>query len=206
MRPVTPPTSCAGHYDHVISLGRACQPAHQIRRILGIATAHVFDWIITTDPGLLTLVDTNLDGLFSRDKLGVGTGNCIVHLPTDTRFLHEFPRNGDIDAHYGQHDGRFAMLIERWRTVVASDARVLFVRQHAWAAEPRTWALHLQTSLRRRGPRLTFELLYLTNDPLDDLPWGLDGIVNRHLTQPEPYRWEGDDAAWERLLEGVRIA
>jgi len=43
-------------------------------------------------------------------------------------------------------------------------------------------------------------LLYLTGRPDDDAPWGLAGVLNHHLPQPEPYDWRGDNAAWERLL------
>ncbi|MGH6951688.1 MAG: hypothetical protein ACREH4_12495 [Vitreimonas sp.] len=49
-------------FDDVVSLGRACQPTYQIRRVLGITTAHVVDWIITPDAALQTLIGSRLDG------------------------------------------------------------------------------------------------------------------------------------------------
>ena len=187
-------------YDQVVSLGHGCQPAHQIRRVLGITSAHVFDWIVTPTPALITLIESDLEEFFSRDRLGVGESGAITDLPTDTRFVHEFPEGSNVDTQHAQHAGRYAMLTRRWRRLLRSRQRVLFVRQHSWGSEPRAAAAQLQAVLRAKAPNLRFSLLYLTGDPGDEAPWGHAGILNRHLPQPEPYDWKGDNAAWERLL------
>lgn len=187
-------------HRQVVSLGRGCQPAHQIRRILGITSAQVFDWIITTDEGLVSLIENQLEGFFARERLGAGPKGTVVDLPSGTRFLHEFPKGSDLDAQHAEHQGRYAMLVQRWRALLQSDQHVLFVRQHGWDPEPRTAAARLRQALRRQAPGLRFTLLYLTNAPGDDASWGEAGIINRYLVQPVPYHWTGDDAAWERIL------
>ena len=80
------------HYDQIVSLGRGCQPAHQIRRLYADAQAHVFDWIVTPDAGLLHSITTDLDGFFARERLEMGPEDCIVDRVTDARFLHELLR------------------------------------------------------------------------------------------------------------------
>jgi Putative papain-like cysteine peptidase (DUF1796) len=187
-------------YEQVVSLGRACQPAHQIRRVLGTTSAHVFDWIVTPAPALVALIESDLEGFFARDRLGVGQSGAMTDLPTDTRFVHEFPEGTDVDVQHAQHAGRYAMLTRRWRHLLRSRQHVLFVRQHDWGLEPRAAAAHLQAVLKAKAPRLRFALLYLTGDPADEVPWGQEGIINRYLPQLEPYDWRGDNAAWERLL------
>lgn len=194
------PTLRGRNAHQVVSLGRACQPAHQIRRILGITSAQVFDWIVTTDEGLVTLIGEQLEGFFARDRLGVNPKGVVIDLPTDTRFLHEFPKGSDMDAKHEEHRGRYAALVERWRTLLASDAEVLFVRQHGWDADPRAAARRLWRVIREQAPGLRFTILYLTKDPADDVSWQEEGIINRFLPQPTPYKWTGDDTAWERLL------
>ena len=184
----------------VVSLGRACQPAHQIRRILGITAAQVFDWIITTDQGLVALIEANLDGFFTPDRLVRDPKVGMVDLPTGTKFLHEFPKGSDVSAQHAEHAGRYAMLVRRWCTLLASDEHVLFVRQHGWDPESRAAAVRLRQAIRRQAPRLPFTILYLTSDPIDEVSWHEEGIINRYLPQPKPYHWKGDDAAWERLL------
>ena len=186
------------HYDQVVSLGRGCQPAHQIRRILQTDAAHIFDWIVTTDHGLATLIASDLDGFFDRGGLVMGPEGCIVDRVTETQFLHEFPEASDFETQYATHQGRFAMLAERWRALLASTQAVLFVRQHGWEPVARTSALRLRDAIRRRAPRLRFAILYLTSEASEH--WGEPQIINRHLPQPAPYDWRGDDAAWERLL------
>lgn len=185
-------------YDQVVSLGRACQPAYQIRRLDAGAQAHVFDWVITPDAGLVDLIATGLDGFFARDRLEMGHHNCIADRVTDTRFLHEFPKGLDFTAQYEMNAGRIAMLVERWRALLASTQRILFVRQHAWNTDVRATAVRLRDTIAAQAPRLIFSLLYLTETEDDD--WGEDGIVNLRLRQQEPYVWTGDNAAWEQVL------
>jgi hypothetical protein len=188
------------HYDQVVSLGRGCQPAHQIRRILQSSSANIFDWIVTTDEGLVAHIESGLDGFFERDSLAAGSEGFIVDRATGTQFQHEFPKDADFDAQYEASKGRFIMLAQRWRELLASEQDVLFVRQHGWDADVRASAVRLRETIRRCAPRLHFTLLYLTKDAAG-APWGEAQILNRYLTQPDPYDWKGDDAAWSRLLE-----
>lgn len=187
-----------GAYDHVVSLGRGCQPAHQIRRCLGANAAHVFDWIVTTDDGLVELIGSGLEFFFSKERLGMGPENCVVDIPTGTQFLHEFPRGCDIGEQHDAHADRFSMLTARWRDLLSSEQSVLFVRQHGWDPNPRAAAQRLRGTLERAAPLLRFSILYLTHDAVDS--WNERRIVNRRLAQCEPYDWRGDDRAWTALL------
>lgn len=187
-----------GKFDDIVSLGRACQPAYQIRRLLGVQAAHVFDWIITPDTALQALLATRLDGFFSRDRLIMGPEACVIDALTDVRFLHEFPPGADLDEKYMEHAPRFRMLTERWRAFMASRRRVLFIRQHAWDADARATARRLRGTLDVVAPLLDYTLLYLTSD--DEAPWGEEKIFNRRLHQPEVPDWRGDDQAWAALL------
>ncbi|MEZ5955774.1 MAG: DUF1796 family putative cysteine peptidase [Hyphomonadaceae bacterium] len=185
-------------YDQVVSLGRGCQPAHQIRRLHPDAQAHVFDWIITPDDCLAQLIDTELDGFFSRERLIMGPEDCIVDRATDARFLHEFPEGADFATQHAKHVGRYEMLADRWRSLLSSEKRILFVRQHAWNPDLRATAVRLRDAIAAKAPRLAFSLLYLTAN--QDDAWDEDGIANVFLRQPEPYVWTGDDVAWEQIL------
>lgn len=184
----------------MISLGRGCQPAHQICRIRGTAAAHVFDWIVTPDRALVTHIASDLDGFFDRDSLVLGPEGCVIDRASRTQFIHEFPAGADIDVAHAGHAARFAHLVERWRALMASHERVLFVRQHAWDPDARATATHLRDTLARQAPQLPFTLLYLTAAEQDDTPWGEPRILNLRLTQTEPYDWRGDDGSWERVL------
>lgn len=193
-----------GRFEQIVSLGRACQPAHQIRRLFGVERAHVFDWVITPDEGLRTSIEMGLKHFFLRDRLIVGPENCIVDAMTDVRFLHEFPE-ARLDEHsYAEHAARFSTLVARWRELMRSNRRVLFVRQHAWNPDPRLSALKLRDALDVAAPALDYTLLYLTEQ--DAPPWNESRIVNMRLRQTEPYDWRGDDQAWSALFDSLGVS
>jgi|CXWL01.1.fsa_nt_gi hypothetical protein len=200
--------SAYGPYDQVVSLGRGCQPAHQIRRILGTESAHVFDWLVTTDLGLVTLIASDLDRFFARENLEVGPEGCIIDRVTETQFQHEFPTGCDFEAQYNANAGRFAALADRWRELLSSAQQVLFVRQHGWDLDARASATRLRKTIAEQAPRLRFAILYL--HAADESEWGEADIFNHRLIQPEPYDWKGDDAAWTFLvhdaLNGPQLA
>lgn len=193
-----------GRFDEIVSLGRACQPAHQIRRIFGVERAHVFDWIITPDDGLRTSIETGLENFFARDRLVVGPENCVVDAVSDVRFLHEFP-DGRLDEQtYAEHVARFSTLVARWRDLMNSNHRVLFVRQHAWSPDAHASALKLRETLDVAAPSLEYTVLYLIEQ---DVPaWNEPRLVNMRLRQTEPYDWRGDDRAWAALFDSLGAA
>jgi hypothetical protein len=158
--------------------------------------------MITTDWGLLALIESRLEGFFARERLHpspTATG-VFIDGPSDSRFIHEFPAGSNFDAKFAEHAGRMAELVRRWRELMDSDARVLFVRHHFSEPDPRHSAVTLRDTLASAAPRVRFSLLYLTREVADDGPWHEAGIVNRYLAQPVPYDWRGDDTVWERLL------
>jgi Putative papain-like cysteine peptidase (DUF1796) len=115
-----------GPYDEIISLGRACQTAHQLRHQLNLDRAHVFDWLVTSDPGLLTLIENQLDGHFTRDRLQPDAKGKMVDPLTGTAFIHDLPPGVNVDRAYAKAAPRVAALVTRWHQVMASDASVLF--------------------------------------------------------------------------------
>jgi len=190
-----------GPYDDVVSLGSTCQPAHQLRRCLGLSHAQVFDWLVTTDPGILQLVDSGLDGFFQPGTLAPNAKGVIVDARTDTRFLHDFPAGQPFDTAHAKAAPRMAALVQRWRDLAASDRRVLFIREHFWTGQPVRQADLLHDALRRAAPRLCFRLLYLTRPDVHPLPPDRPDLLHRPLAPPDPPDWRGDNAAWQALFD-----
>ena len=186
-------------FDHVVSLGCSCQPAFQIRRLLGIDEAQVFDWLITDDPGIVHLIGNAAEDVFRQDDLKWING-AVRSQAHGTRYMHEFPTEADLEKGFAENAARFEALTRRWRDLMSSDARVLFVRLHARSEDPAAAAALLRDTLGAAAPGLRFELLYLTAPEIFDPAWDTAGITHRPVAQPEPYTWKGDDAVWERLL------
>jgi hypothetical protein len=189
-----------GPYDEIVSLGCTCETAHQMRRCLGIERAHVFDWVVTSDPGLLHHIESGLQGYFALDGLMRDAEGLVRDTLTTTLFLHEFPEGEDLAAAHATAAPRVAALVDRWHQLMASDQSVLFIRKHGWADLPLRTADRLQQALRAAAPRLRFRLLYLTK-PAEFAPGTpTPGLVHLPLAPPDPPDWRGDDLAWQQLL------
>ena len=190
-------------YTQIISLGRACQPRHQLRRMRGTVDAYPFDWIITPDEGLRAVITAGLTGFMEPQYLQRGPDGAVTDIRHGIKFLHEFPSGVPIEAGLAQHGQRYVNLVRKWQTLMASDHRVLFVRQHGWASDIATTAALLVETLERAAPALEFDLLYLTEPGQYDPAWHFRRTVFRPLAQSPDARWEGDDAVWDALLAGM---
>ena len=187
-------------YTQIISLGRACQPRYQLRRMRGTVDAYPFDWIITPDAGLCTVIADDLKGFLDPQLLQRGADGVMRDVRHDIRFVHEFPADQSIEIGLQQHGPRFIQHIRRWQALMASDQRVLFVRQHAWDSDIAAAAVRLSQTLARAAPALDFDLLYLTNPAHHDPARQAPRTVFRPLAQSPDVRWQGDDATWDALL------
>ena len=190
-------------YTQIISLGRACQPRYQLRRMRGTGDAYPFDWIITPDDGLCSVIADRLAGLMDPQYLQRGADGVVKDTRHDIRFLHEFPPGQPIEAGLAQHGARYVNLGRKWQTLMASDQRVLFVRQLAWNEDIAMTAARLVGTLEQAAPALDFDLLYLTEPDLHDPARRAPRTIFRPLAQSPDARWEGDDAVWDALLTEV---
>jgi hypothetical protein len=187
-----------GPFDHVISLGRDCMPAHQIRRVLGVSLASVFDWVVTPEHALIYSIKSGLVGFFDLADMVRGANGRVINTQSEVRFIHEFSDTGDIAVQHAQHVGRNTRLVQRWRILTQSNASVLFVRYDAKCRNPHAASIMLRDLLREKAPRLSFHLLYVV-DPSFDLP-DENGISFRRM-RPNPLAtWEGDNEQWSDIL------
>jgi hypothetical protein len=189
-----------GPYDEIVSLGCTCETAYQLRRCLGIERAHVFDWVVTSDPGLLQYIESGLQDYFALDGLMRDAEGQVRDAQTATLFLHEFPEGADLAAAHAAEAPRIAALVERWHKLMASEQSVLFIRKHGWAGPPLRTDDRLHQALRAAAPRLRFRLLYLTKPAAFEPGAATPGLVHLPLAPPDPEDWRGDDLVWQQLL------
>ncbi len=192
-----------GNYHKVISLGLACQPAFQIRRIFGgIQKTYPFDWVVTSTDGLIHEINSNLSEFFSLPNLERNDAGLVINQQSRTQFIHEFPAGLDYLEQHAIHAPRYARRALRWRRLMGSGSRVLFVHDNRRSKRPVTQARRLRDCLETRAPRLHQHLLSIVT-PGTDCP---DERGISFWPMPlTPGVWTGDDAAWSAMLSGVTI-
>ncbi|MFJ6694708.1 papain-like cysteine peptidase [Streptomyces sp. NPDC091272] len=214
MTPVPPASRPAPRppapYDVCAGLGYHCESTHQIRRITGEERAHFFDWLDLDFESVLALLDTDFrDVLLPGRSEPFSDGLCAHDRGTGIRFFHEFhPAPGepitqaDIEKQIPAVRSKFAYLADRWRELDRSPARVLYVHHDAFDELKDTDLGRLRDLLASRRPQHRFAVLWLRRTPPGSVAALPPGVV--WDTVPEvPGRWQGSDAAWDRVFDAL---
>ena len=82
------------NHMRMVSLGRACEVAFQIRMHSNKTDSDFFDWLITPFDGLMEALRSNLDGLLEADELYLQADkNFVNNKRTGIQYGHVFMRD-----------------------------------------------------------------------------------------------------------------
>ncbi|MFF2964542.1 DUF1796 family putative cysteine peptidase [Streptomyces sp. NPDC057963] len=202
----------AAPFDLCVGLGQHCESTYQIRRITGQETAQFFDWLEIDLVFVRQALDTDFRGLLKPGRMALTTdGQGAIDLDASIELYHEFHAQpgaeltlADVEEQLPAVREKLEFLAGRWRELVASPARVLYVRQDANGVETAADLERLQTTLRERYPGHDFAILWLRRtapEELDKLP---PGVACRELPLLEG-RWQGDDRAWDEMFAALPV-
>jgi Putative papain-like cysteine peptidase (DUF1796) len=190
----------------IISLGRHCQTAYQIRRFTGDDTAFYFDWVRTPHRGLATILRDGFAGCFLRENLEITQDRtCVMDKANGILFRHMFSKlpgtaivdPNSLDREFEIRKQKIDFLIKRWRETMQME-EILFVRQDT---PDLSEATELYDVLLRQIPRHRFELL-LVIPPEHE--WSAEHPrihVERGGDLPSgPSDWKGENTVWDRIL------
>jgi hypothetical protein len=193
-------------YRQLISIGKHCRAAHQLRRITGRQSASYFDWIGTPHQAILYALRNGLESIFRREYLGVTSdGRGVIDLRSGITYYHHFPRSSVggkvdmqcIDSGYLLQKKKFDFLRARWYESIAS-AETLFIRQDCLSTDQ---AFELYSALVSHANHEDIGLLVIT-------PPGHTLRVDHpriHVAPGDPEAksgeyWKGDDECWNSIV------
>ena len=199
-------------FDLCVGLGQHCESTYQIRRITGQETAQFFDWLEIDLVFVRQALETNFRGLLKPGRMALTTdGQGAIDLDAGIEFYHEFHAHpdaeltlADIEEQLPAVRKKLEFLADRWRDLVASPARVLYVRQDANGVETAADLERLQTTLRERYPGHDFAILWLRRTVPEDLDKLPKAVACREIPLLEG-RWQGDDRAWDELFATLPV-
>ena len=192
-------------YSRLISLGRGCDCAHQIRRFTGIETAFYFDWLVTPHSGLVKVLRLRFDGCFAKENLVVvEEGTTVCDSLTGVQYHHNFSRSADkktidplaIEREYSRESAKMSFLARRWFEAIQKET-ILFVRRDTPSVQQ---ALELYQVLAEQMPDRATSLLFVV-PPEHELTIDHPGIFVEACPKPaDEAAWYGDDVAWNGVL------
>ncbi|MCA1439325.1 hypothetical protein I6F07_03610 [Ensifer sp. IC4062] len=186
---------------NVISLGHACQVAHQLKR-LGIAQrTHFFDWIVSHHDALIKNLHLNLDGvLFSEGVAFNGKRTHLRDVATGFWFYgHDFSgvhnRTGTVsDEELDEIKAKY--LRRSHRTKLALSAERVTVIRHFFETpfrQAEAEQLEIIERLETLYPSTQFSYWWATELSTQ----GRTPPRGRFLFAPKSDDWKGDDHAWD---------
>jgi hypothetical protein len=190
-------------YDAVISLGGDCQVTYQLRRLNLRPHALPFDWLITPFDSLRSLLEQHFDQFLDKCNLTLVTtpDKYILDNRYGVRLIHDFKLNEQFLENYSTIHDRYTRRTERFYELIFASHKVLFIRKNITKEQAQV----LSELIHKLFPHLDYTLLALATTQEIKQPWGIAHVQNYYLSQPEPYSWKGDDAAWSIVLNTVEL-
>jgi Putative papain-like cysteine peptidase (DUF1796) len=193
-------------YDRLVSLGRYCQTAYQIRRFTGDPIASYFDWIGTPHDGLVQTLQGEFRECFLLDNLSVtNDGLGVVDRRTGLDFRHAFsvPRYSsrvDLKTFANEYETarkKETFLRLRWKKTIRHQ-HALYIRQDTPSREE---ILELYDVLANQA-RLNRIGLLVVAPPGYKLSINHSNVcIESGVDLPtSPLDWRGNDYAWDRIL------
>lgn len=186
----------------LVSLGYHCQAAHQIQRVdpTGM-TAQIFDWLITPHDALIRLLAGRFSGFLGKPNLTIDGEADGHHIVTDRAFgvemRHDFPSSASIADSLGSVQSKYTMLANRFFDLGRRPG-LIFVRHVRPEDLREDHARELQQVLGSLFGK-KFRLVFVSDVP--KVPdWSMPAVLVRQIAQPEPYVWQGSNAAWDALF------
>ncbi|OIS91117.1 DUF1796 family putative cysteine peptidase [Brucella cytisi] len=193
---------------HYVSLGHACQVAHQLKR-LGLARETMFyDWLVTQHEKLLKTLDFRfINNLFQDGYTLPENGNYLIECSTGLSFYpHDFrglaEKNRElIDSQIESVRSKYVRRAERTYDVLNSGVEVCVVRH--FFAEPLAAVQSQRDEIIHRLGELypSTQFTYLWGSEFDAA--GVDFASGKIHHLPKTPVWQGDDTAWNRMVDGI---
>lgn len=191
-------------FHRIISLGRACDIAYQIRRVFNQAEAYPFDWLVTPMSGLIKVIQSDFDGFIDADHLEI-RDNRVVNQESNIVFFHDFEEQQipTFKQALPQVMDKYKRRIERWRTVVNSGNPILFVKgsnDTSLGVITEDQARLIYDTLTQAYPHCDVHLLCQNVPEAGIAPQRIGNIRIDNVRKPASAAWSGDDAAWSEML------
>ncbi len=203
---------CQPPADALVSLGRDCQIAYQMKINGFRKEALPFDQLLTSCDSLSNMLSERLEGflepsnfaLITKGNPAVNGGNYVLDEKYKSYLIHDFKLNKEYMDDFNRIKEAYQRRIKRLLEIIDKSAHPLFIRKEA--SKEQALAIHkILTTLRNNKP---FTLAVLDTTPEIKEDWNLKehGIRNFYLRQPEPYEWTGDNNAWKEIFTSLGLS
>lgn len=199
-------TTVPRKFDKVLSLGRACDTAFQIRRHFKQREAYPFDWLVTPYPALINLLERDFSGFLLDENLQAD-GKYVVDKGSGIAMMHDFETPALYQQTLDVVRAKYQRRIKRWLSLVNGGASILFVRSQQYVdhnnlGEEQSRALLKLLQQKYKNAKVH---LLVQNPPGAAIP----EVVEKNfwllqLKPPDPWEWSGDDAAWSEMFQRVK--
>jgi hypothetical protein len=180
---------------HIVSLGRRCAVAYNLRRFYNFQSAFPFDWWISPLGGVLRFLHhPDVDSLYDPEQLELShNGSTVRHRTLQIQLHHEFPRDTSQPGRPVRDEWRDAIehpksrttaLLEKFLALNAGGNRIAFIREDNGPGE----------QIAKRLDAL-FPLADYTLVELPRVPGGMQ----------DAYGWKGNPVLWDAALHDLGL-
>lgn len=173
-------------------------------------TRHIFDWAITSYAAVRAYLEQDFEGVFEREDLLVAKdGTTVKHRRLHAYFPHDFRGGSDgqiteamLDEQYGVFRSKHEYLAQRFRDLLKSSGPYLYIYKEILPQND----VDTLIGLLRRHPEHQFQMLLVdTEGAVNQMLMRTAAPVSKGwlpsvIDKPPARSWEGDDTAWDAVL------
>ncbi|MEH3144575.1 MAG: DUF1796 family putative cysteine peptidase [Methylobacterium frigidaeris] len=202
-------------YDSVISIGGACEVAHQLRQFTGNHSANLFDWWITPFNGLVNVIENDFEGLLLQQNMTVVSRRSVACSRYGIVHHHDFRRDSEgfivreeIPSRVVELNSKHTMLVSRFRRSLSETRRILLVRGwldklHEKRSSAQRGSLdhdfeRLISAVRTRFPEANVSFLFVNYNTSDYV--GDNVFFDDVHDYDDKVDWRGSTRGWHEML------
>lgn len=199
-----------GEYNAIFSLGENCIPALKLRQFELRKFAGPFDWVGSPKlPNVTNLIATNFSNFLNKKNLIVPQyaseeDLLVVDIAHHISFNHDFKTNVNTLQHLSdlpQVQKKYENRIHRFIDTLASAQHLLFIRTEADWLDTVVLEKVLSQLIRHN-----YTILIVNHTPVKgivELDWKINNVCAIEI--PNEEIWEGNDALWEKIFQGITL-
>lgn len=200
-------TTCKKNYQRefcfIVSLGKDCEIATQIKRLNLRKKSGPLDWLIVPEESLIKLFEKDFKNFASLENLEFE--NPPIVKVKDKEYNIEFLHNFHISSMIGYYHKEFMKTldrrVERLIFQLKNSKDILLIKKEGTLINTKK----INEILKKIRNNKPYHLIAIGHTNEFKTNWNIENVSNFHTPKDKNDNWQGDNNFWDKILKDVTL-